>query len=137
VKSFKVLIFLFILSSSVFAQSVGAQAVAGEQVTADENGNLDVALEDPDLSLRYQRGSYLLYDCIEKHWVCTGSPEYNYCKKSREEAILDRSPKLPCAHVKLFKNEKSCNRTQQIITSRGDYARFCLHPEYKKKESVY
>lgn len=96
------------------------------------SGNLlaqqDIALLDPFLSLKYTRGPYLIYDCKDKHWVCAGKAEFNYCQESRDFQIKERSESLGCVPVRSFNTEIDCNSSQKKLTSRAVATRFCAHP---------
>jgi hypothetical protein len=108
-----------------------------------ETNNMDVLLRDPMLSLKYQRGAYLVYDCISQHWVCTSKFEFNLCKDERAEAIADNNTKLPCAAFDYFedegnlKAEKVCNRYQMKLINRNEGKRFCLNIKNESIEKNY
>ena len=117
---------LFIIGIDAFAQSVTNASEAK-----------DFSLYDSFLNNNYQRGPYLVYDCSEKHWVCTGDSEFKRCKRIREKAIKDNKKNLPCGMIKGFKSERQCHQFQLKLTSRNDYSRFCFHDEYRKDHKNY
>lgn len=104
---------------------------------AASKANEDFSLFDSFLDNNYQRGGHLVYDCLEKHWVCTGAIEYNRCLRYRSTALKDNKNKLPCGVVKKFKNEKVCQLEQSRLTSRSDYSRFCFHDNYRRDHKDY
>ncbi|MBD67155.1 MAG: hypothetical protein CME62_18285 [Halobacteriovoraceae bacterium] len=107
------------------------------QEVADEEEALDITLQDPFLSIKYQRGEYLVYDCVDKHWVCTGKPEFNNCNEARDIAQYENRNKLPCASVKGFSSEDECNKIQKRLTSSGYDVRFCKSSELRELEKVF
>ncbi len=111
-KSFTLLLLLLVLTSTA----------AYGQSTDFDNSN-------PQLDAYYQRGSFLVYDCIRDHWVCTQKLEHKRCQKYRKEDLKDFKPRLSCAYFDEYKTRELCQKQQQILTNqfRGD--RFCLHPQ--------
>jgi hypothetical protein len=122
---------LFLSISFAFAQnsSVGTDEVPSE--------NLDVSLTDPILSLKYQRGKYLVYDCLEKHWVCTGKSEFDLCLEQREVGLLDKNSRMPCGAFDFFKTELNCQKHQTLLTNRGEGTRFCYNTKNESIEKIY
>jgi len=94
----------------------------------------DILLLDPYLSLRYQKGPYLVYDCVDMHWVCTAKPEFEFCDKQRQQAVESGRKYLPCAPIEKYKNEIQCHRTQIVLTNIAYQNRFCLHPQIRKRD---
>ena len=82
----------------------------------------------------YERGPFLVYDCVVKHWVCTRDLEFNRCKEQKKEALLDFKAKLPCVEFSKYKTEKLCQKEQQRVTNNFFGDRFCMHPEEKLKQ---
>lgn len=89
---------------------------------------VDFLQQDENLNDKYQKGAYLLFDCIDKHWVCSGKIEYDRCKEHRVNALLDKDEKLPCAFFAKFSDRKSCHQAQLEVTERGALNRLCDHP---------
>lgn len=97
----------------------------------DYDGTQDITLSDPNLSLKYVRGPFLLYDCFEQHWVCTTKFEFRNCKESRLEQIKDNVLKLNCSPVEEYASEDECVDVQRRITNRAVELRTCLHPSFQ------
>jgi hypothetical protein len=97
----------------------------------------DILLFDNELSAFYQRGEYLVYDCVGKHWVCTGERENDRCVVSRKNAILDNKDSLPCAVVKKLKNHKVCTVEQGKLINENMQNRFCMHPKLRQRYRSY
>jgi hypothetical protein len=97
----------------------------------DYDGTQDISLSDPNLSLKYVRGAFLLYDCYEKHWVCTTKFEFRNCRETRDELLKDNTLELNCTPIKEFKSEAECVEEQRRITSRAIELRTCLHPNFQ------
>ena len=106
-------------------------------VFAQEEENEDILLSDPYLSVLYQRGRHLLYNCIDKHWVCTGKAEFDSCIETRNESLKDNDTNLPCAPVRIFISEDECVAHQASIINAATENRFCLHPNRRAEELVY
>lgn len=106
-------IFILFFTSSAFAQ-------------------VDVTLSDPLLSFKYARGAHLIFDCVDKHWVCAAKGEYVRCQKARDFEVLERKDKLSCVPIKLFNSEKECNKSQGKLISRAVAMRFCESSEIQK-----
>lgn len=95
-------------------------------------GQEDITTSDPYLSFKYVRGPHLVYDCKDKHWVCTGASEFNNCKKSRDFEIIERKDELSCIPSKVFSSEKDCVDSQKRIINASLMTRLCDHPNIQK-----
>ena len=93
--------------------------------------SLDIDQQKERLSLKYTRGPYLLYDCVDKHWVCTDEREMQSCEKSRQESLLERDQYFSCAYIEKFKNSKICIEKQKWLTTFAVDIIFCLNPEIR------
>lgn len=132
-------LFLFLVSSILFAQdtktinktrpivSSGNMAQNSIQKNVVQVGQ-DIDLADPYMDALYQRGSFLVYDCVTRHWVCTQVLEYDRCVMNRKEALLDLKTILPCAHFDKFELRQDCKKRQQELTDVAKYEKFCFHP---------
>ena len=98
---------------------------------------VDILLLDNELSLLYSRGPYLVYDCQNRHWVCTGKNEVERCNNAREFAIGENEMRLPCAVIKVFEDEKSCQKKQQVVIDAALENRFCMHPVRREQIKSY
>lgn len=132
-------IVLFTLISASFAQETADKGVSrplvseGKEVQkVTENKGVeageDIDQSDPYMDALYQKGQYLVYDCIRRHWVCTKELEYKRCIRIRKEALLDYKSILPCAHFDVFNKRKECKKRQQELTDVAKYEQFCFHP---------
>lgn len=84
----------------------------------------------------YEAGNALIYDCVEKHWVCVTSTYFDECREKREKAKSDQdSVTLPCAQIAHFPNKKSCFQRQLFMTTHHHGDRFCVKDEWKLKAS--
>jgi len=108
----------------------------GSDVTTNNPG-VDILLMDPYPSTKYLRGQYLLYDCIDKHWVCTSKAEFGACKDGRTIAQADKQDKLPCAPIKEFESESQCNKVQARLTSSASSMRSCKSNEIRKIDKLF
>ena len=140
---FALLTFCLSISFSLLSQENTAEAVP-EQVASDEVGKVnkntsklevgvDFDQQDPFVNEIYQKGNYLVFDCIGKYWVCTGETEYKVCKRNRNEAIAEYSKNIKCGNFAEFDSRDECYKNQQRITHSGDISRFCMHPLERKR----
>lgn len=84
----------------------------------------------------YEAGNGLIYDCVEKHWVCVQNTYFNECRDKRQKAQKDESAMtLPCAHIAYFPNKRSCFQRQLFMTTHHHGDRFCIKDEWKLKAS--
>lgn len=86
---------------------------------------IDILQQDENLSFKYQKGRFLVYDCLDKNWVCTKSIEYERCKKIRNKAILDQDENFPCAYFEPYQTMDECHKKQTSLTNRSDVMVFC------------
>lgn len=120
--------------SSLFTVSV--MLVFSVAAYAQDEGNEDILLSDPYLSVLYQRGSFLIYNCADKHWVCTARPEFVGCIEARNESLKDNEANLPCAPIREFDSEKDCVAHQASLVNAQTENRFCIHPDRREIELV-
>ena len=114
-------IFFFILSALALAD------------TADK----ELAGFDPRtdiISEKYEAGAYLIYDCVEKHWVCVMENFYKDCQEQRALDIKEKKPILSCAPIGAFPVKKSCFQRQLYMTTHNHGTRFCIHEDFKEKQ---
>lgn len=108
--------------------------VVAEKQETNAKASVDFLQQDPNMDVKYQKGPWLVYDCLDNHWVCTRELEYRQCQSHRKKAILDNEKELPCAYFNKFKSQESCWIEQTKLTNRAEPYLFCLHPEEQKKE---
>ena len=99
-----------------------------------EKPGSDILLEDVDISFKYQKGKFLIYDCLGSYWVCTSEMEYKRCHESRRNSLADRDENLPCASLKEFSSKKDCIKEQVYLTNNNMENRFCTHPIARESE---
>lgn len=108
----------------------GQENVTGEQ-------GYDITLYDSELSLFYERGPVLIYDCISKHWVCTGEIEQARSLNERKFSILENEDRLPCAPIKKFSSDIACIKKQIELVNLNVENRFCMHPKLREQYRTY
>ena len=102
----------------------------------DRNSD-DFLLQDPNLSDRYQRGSYLVYDCKEMHWVCTAKAEFDRCKQLRDKALELKLNNLQCADFEKFASVDECIKHLTWQTNYQPQHRFCIGEQLKRYHFEY
>lgn len=85
------------------------------------------------LSIKYEAGPALVYDCLDKHWVCTGKSEHKDCTGRRLKNIEEGRIELNCMADKVFESKYDCVNFLERIIHRGNVPRGCLHPEHRKR----
>jgi hypothetical protein len=134
-----VFVSIFLFSQLLFAQEQQQQQQAPvtdadvPQVrSVKENKGLEVGVDidqqDPNMDALYKKGPYLVYDCKNKHWVCTQELEYKRCQIQRKTSLLDYENELACAYFDVFDRREDCWKKQQELTNVAKYEQFCLHP---------
>jgi hypothetical protein len=89
-----------------------------------------VVLDAKDMiSENYQGGPYLIYDCVEGHWVCVSKSYFDDCEKKRkselesDDFLLSRS--ISCAPFELMPSKQACFQRQLFLTSHYFGTTFC------------
>ena len=116
----KFTVFLFLLSFPLLAQE-----------------NKDPAGFDPvsdNFSDKYEGGAFLIYDCVDKHWVCVLESYYSECQELRDKDIQSKKITLGCAPIGKFETKKSCFQRQLYMIGQNYETRFCIHPDMQQKE---
>ena len=116
----KLTVFLVLLSMPILAQE--NKIPAGYDPVQD------------NISEKYEAGQFLIYNCVDKHWVCVLDSHFNECEKARIEDIENKVTDLRCAPIGSFPTKKSCFQQQLFMVSQNFATRFCLHPAMKEKE---
>lgn len=93
----------------------------------------DIKLSGPFLSLKYSRGAFLVYDCKDAHWVCTGVLEFKACSRLREFELFEKFGNLSCVPISEFSGEKDCIESQSALITNAFGMRHCKHPEQNLK----
>ena len=108
--------------------SVSAWSDSRPKFLNDYDPSTDVIAEN------YEAGPYLIYDCVEKHWVCVLESYYNDCVSARVEDQLLKRLDLRCAPIAQLPNKKSCFQKQLYLTGQNVGPNFCVGDEWKQKE---
>ncbi|OUR96992.1 hypothetical protein A9Q84_11695 [Halobacteriovorax marinus] len=118
------LIILFtLLNVSVKAQVLDKDNLLNRE---EKNSTLRRRLE-PRLSNKYYRGRYLVYDCIDRHYVCVNLPSFYNCRETRVKEIENKEVLLSCAPLKLFKTQKECFDANYKLIHRVTNKAFCVN----------
>lgn len=99
----------FHCSFAVESEAVNVPAKDTPKVEATPEAKDDFARKTAvRLSSRYVQGNVLVYDCKDRHFVCTDMINATECHDARLEAIEKNRFNLPCAPVKHFKDTDEC-----------------------------
>jgi hypothetical protein len=74
----------------------------------------------------YREGSYLIYDCKDRHFACVDEESYNGCRERREKALRALSKYLECAPLKKFDTQKKCRKVHYEQMHSVANKSFCL-----------
>lgn len=85
------------------------------------------------ISAKYEAGPALVYDCLDKHWVCTGPNEHSVCSERRLENIQEGRIELNCMPDQIFPTIKECFEYIPRLIARGNVPRGCLHPAHRRR----
>lgn len=133
----RIFLFLLLLGSPIGWSQEQIVTLDQQPDKPTDEQSQDVLLSDPYLSLLYQRGAFLIYNCHDRHWVCSGEAEYKSCLEERNYALDEKTSKLPCAPIQKFKSDKACQEYQARLTDFNMGDRFCLHPDRRETERNY
>ena len=120
----------FILTFLLLTKTLGAQDVVPE--STEQKAAKDITLDDLEMSYKYTKGGHLLYDCQDKHFVCTSKVETKRCKTARKNSILDNDDILPCAITQKFKDYNECKEFQQKRVNMAINHMYCYHPDKRE-----
>ncbi|MBL6991750.1 MAG: hypothetical protein ISR65_18355 [Bacteriovoracaceae bacterium] len=59
-------------------------------------------------SKKYRLGAYLIYDCIDRYYVCGDFESFTECKDRREITLKKKKEILACAPIQDFKTFDEC-----------------------------
>ncbi len=98
---------------------------------AEDTDNFDEARDI--LSGQYVSGGYLLYDCVDEHWVCAMKENQQICEARREDELKQGKHSLSCLAAEIFQSYKECKEKQLSLVKLGVKPRNCLHPSERKR----
>lgn len=116
----KLMLFCMILAPYLLADS-------GEKVLNDYDPKVDI------ISDKYEAGPFLIYDCLDKHYVCVLESYFNDCAEAREKDIHNKELKMSCAPISKHLNKKSCFQKQLFMVSQNHGNRFCVGEDWKQR----
>ncbi len=107
------------------------------QIFADDRPKLNLSY-DPVVDIisdNYESGPYLIYDCLEKHWVCVLENYFTRCEEQRgKDLSYSEGPAHSCAPIGKFPNKISCFQRQLFLTTHNYGDRFCIKDNWKQKK---
>lgn len=86
------------------------------------------------ISEKYEAGPYLIYDCVDKHWVCVLEEFYRGCQSLREESLAKGSVSLACAPIGKFPTKRSCFQRTLFMATHNHGDRFCINDKFRPRE---
>lgn len=119
--SFKLMLFCLLFTLNSWAQE-SSKALSGFDPVADV------------ISDGLETGSWLIYDCENKHWTCVLESYYQACEEKRNEDIEARKTQLRCAPIGEFPTKKSCFQRQLYLVGQNYSTRFCMGEELRERE---
>lgn len=94
-------------------------------VNNENNENNFIIRRYPMISLNYRMGSYLIYDCEDKHYACVDKESYDKCRNWRDKAIYNVEEFMPCAPLAVYKKLKECKKAHYQSMQRPVFNKFC------------
>ncbi|MGB0453583.1 MAG: hypothetical protein ACPGJV_07690 [Bacteriovoracaceae bacterium] len=91
------------------------------------DGSLEYELRvGPPISLKYHRGSFLIYDCISRHFACVRQENYADCEKRVAQETENQSLKFSCAPLRAYTTQEECFKKQKELVHRVVDKSFCF-----------
>lgn len=85
------------------------------------------------ISADYIAGEFLIYDCLNKHWVCVMEEYFTKCEEQRVEDSAAGKTFARCAPLKKFPVKFSCYQQQLRLVSNVDATKLCILDKWKAK----
>jgi hypothetical protein len=117
----KLMLFCMLLASQLLADD-------GEKVLNDYDGKVDI------ISDKYEAGPFLIYDCVDKHYVCVLESYFKDCSEARAKDIHEKKLDMTCAPISEHLNKKSCFQKQLFMVGQNHGTKFCVGDDWKQKE---
>ena len=100
--------------------------------------NVRLSESDPAFSLfklktisnKYSEGEFLIYDCVDKHYVCADQTSEQICKRKYEKESRENYTNFTCLVLQKFENSKKCHQKQFSVIHELDTLRpydICLN----------
>ncbi len=88
------------------------------------------------ISEKHRSGTYLIYECKERKFICVDDESFDKCREERRDALNgDVFLKLlPCAPLKKFEDIFDCHDEIYKNMYRMSNKRFCIHPRYSQSQ---
>jgi hypothetical protein len=118
-------VYLFLFCLSLTALSL---ADSQEKILLGPEARFDLIADN------YEAGPFLIYDCVEGHYVCVLESFYQECQAKRAEDIKLNKVQARCAPFGNFPNKISCFQRQLFMTGHNHGTHFCVTDSWKKKE---
>ena len=78
------------------------------------------------ISTKYKQGKFLIYDCLDRHFVCVNDTSFKFCRSERDNTDRRLNVYLPCAPIKRFINLDLCLAELNLRIYEASDKRFCL-----------
>ena len=79
------------------------------------------------ISKYFREGSYLIYDCEERHYACVSQEGHDLCQQWRRESYRRRDPIFSCAPLKNYKGIAGCQAKLYELMFRAAPKDFCVN----------
>jgi hypothetical protein len=81
--------------------------------------------EDYVINKKYRGGNNLIYDCVQKIFICANDTAKTECEAERKEAIENKLENYPCAVLKTFPNKADCLLKNYEVANVNALKRYC------------
>ena len=124
-KLFHIILLAFFMSLNGFAQQ--DQQNDKEVIDKEEEKRLREFylqnIEKTVISSLYRRGEYLIYDCINKHFVCVIDQNYERCRiPGKKNVVYDSNF---CLRIKQYDNQPRCFLAHEKLSDKTRMNYFC------------
>jgi hypothetical protein len=86
------------------------------------------SFSEPKISLIYNRGEHLIYDCSGRFFACVNDVSFDLCQTNRETALAKRVSYLPCAPLRRYPEQADCFAQQYQQIDEPKHKAFCYNP---------
>lgn len=114
-----------------FAKKLSEKKSKEEMLEEREVDKFARQKEEPRISNKWFRGSFLIYDCVKGHFACVNQVSFYKCEEQRAEDIEENRPRLRCSPFKSFKEYESCIAMNYKKMHNQLPKLYCVHPKFR------
>ncbi len=111
-----------------FFNLLWAEDVLTEKTKKEKEANEEFfrkQAEEYRISEKYRAGNFLIYDCVDQHYVCVDEYSFLTCGEKREKDKSEKKSDFRCTPFKKFKTKEECLKKNDEMIVRKSSASFC------------